>query len=357
MRFVPTNCMREGMELAKTLYGRNSELLLNCGMVLDQNYINSIKRLKYPGVYINDDLSKDIEVVNVISDNLRNETISGIKKIYVMAEKSGSQIAKESDLTDQIGDIVEELLENKGMMVNMIDLKCFDNYTYSHSVNVAVFSIIVGIALGLKKEMLVRLGLGALMHDIGKVFIDKEIVNKPAALTNEEFAEMKKHLELGYQYVKEKYNLPALSCAAIIDHHEKYDGSGYPNGKQKEDISLFGRIIAVSDVYDALTSERPYREAMDPSESMEYIMSGVDTLFDSEIVHIFMHKVAPYPIGMMVELSNNWSAIVVENFEEFCLRPKVRIFEKEGIHVAPFDISLKDDMNYRNVTIRGIVKQ
>lgn len=357
MRFVPTNCLRANMQLAKTIYGKNNELLLKCGVTLTQRYIDSIRRLKYSGVYIEDDISKDIEVVNVISDNLRIKIMNGIKKIFMKAEHGGSQLFKESVIKKQVGDIIDELLNHKGMMVNMIDLKCFDNYTYSHSVNVAVLSIILGIALGLKKDTLVKLGLGAIMHDIGKVFVDKDILNKPEKLTEEEFNEIKKHSKRGYEYVKEKFNLPTMSSCAILDHHEKYDGSGYPHGKNKDEISLFGKIIAVADVYDALSSERTYRQAMNPSESMEYIMSGSGTLFDPKIVDIFIRKIAPYPVGTMVQLSNNWVGIVVENYESLCLRPTVRVIQQDENSIEPFEISLRDDFKYLNLTISGVAYQ
>ena len=203
--------------------------------------------------------------------------------------------------------------------------------------------------------MLIRLGLGAIMHDIGKVFIDKKILNKPGKLTVEEFNVIKKHSELGYEYIRERFSLPAMSSRAVVDHHEKYDGSGYPNGRKKDDISVFGRIIAVSDVYDALSSERYYRPAVNPSESMEYIMSGSGTLFDPKIVELFLRKIAPYPVGTMVRLSNNWIAIVVENYEAVCLRPKVRVVKQDDKNVTPFDISLCEDSKYYNITIEGVV--
>lgn len=353
MRFVPTNCLRDGMQLAKTLYGKNSELLLNSGVILNEAYIDSIKRLKYPGIYINDDISKDIEIINVISDELRIKTMQGIKKIFMKAENGGKLLTKEADLSQLIKNIIDELLANKGIMVNMIDLKCFDDYTYAHSVNVAVLSVITGISLGLKQDLLVKLGLGALLHDIGKVFIDKKVLNKPGHLTSEEFKEMRTHSALGYKYAREQLRLPPMSIQSIEDHHEKYDGTGYPNGKNKDTISLFGKIIAVSDVYDALSSERPYRKAISPSESMEYIMGGCGTLFDPNIVNVFIRKVAPYPIGTLVKLSNNWVAIVVENYESACLRPTIRVIEQDGKTIEPFEISLRDDYNYLCVTIIG----
>lgn len=354
MRFIPTNCLREGTELAKTLYGRNGELLLTSGIILNQSYIDNIKKLKYPGVYINDDISKDIEVVNVISDDLRIKAVNGIKKMFVKLENGGKQLANEADMSRLVGDIVDELLQNKDMMVNMIDLKCFDDYTYAHSVNVAVLSIIIGIAWGFKKNILVKLGLGALMHDIGKVFVDKRILNKPGKLTDEEYEEIKTHSDRGYRYVKDQLKLPAMTCQAVEDHHEKYDGSGYPHGKNKESISLLGRIIAVSDVYDALSSERSYRAAINPSESMEYIMGGSGTMFDPKIVKIFIHKIAPYPVGTLVQLSNNWLGIVIENFEAYCLRPTVRVIQQDGNVIEPFEISLRNDYKYLSVTIIGV---
>ena len=123
---------------------------------------------------------------------------------------------------------MDELLENKDVMVNMIDLKNFDNYTYAHSVNVAVLSIIIGIALDLNRNTLIKLGLGAILHDIGKVFINKGILNKPGKLTEVEFSKIKKHSMLGYKYIRDRFKLPTISHGAILEHHERYDGTGYP---------------------------------------------------------------------------------------------------------------------------------
>ncbi len=208
------------------------------------------------------------------------------------------------------------------MLVNMIDLKVFDDYTYSHSVNVAVLSIIIGVTMGLGRKELTKLGLGALLHDIGKVFIDKDIVNKPGKLTDEEFSSMKMHSKLGYDYVRDRFQLPVKSYVAVLDHHERYDGSGYPNSKKGDEISDFGKMIALADVYDALTSERPYRKALPPSEAMEYIMGNSQVHFDPELVKVFSRKVAPYPVGTLVKLSNGMTGLVVENYEAFCLRRK-----------------------------------
>lgn len=357
MRFVPASCLREGMQVAKTLYGTNSEKLLVVGVVLSKKYIQRIKEMSYPGVYINDDISRDIEIINTISDELRIETMNGIKKIFLEVNDNKDPRERTEDVSRQVDGIVEELLANKNMMVNMIDLKCFDNYTYLHSVNVAVLSIVTGIAMGLDRLSLTRLGLSAILHDIGKVFINKGIVNKPDVLTDEEFVEMKKHSQLGFNYARDKFNLPIASYNGIIDHHEKFDGSGYPHARKGDRISLFGRIITVADIYDALSSERPYRKAMSPSESMEYIMGNSATMFDPLISGTFIRKVAPYPIGTTVRLSNGCTAIVLENFESFCLRPRVRAYKINGVDVEPFELNLMTDFSLLNVVIEDVANE
>jgi HD-GYP domain-containing protein (c-di-GMP phosphodiesterase class II) len=350
MRFVPTSCLRSGMRLCKTLYGKNNEVLLTTGTILTETYINRILLLKYNGVYIEDDLSKDIEVVNIISDELKQKAVRGIKDIFIqnsLNQPKGKQLkhCRIASTKLLVENIVEEILNNNKLMINMVDLKVFDEYTYYHSVNVTVLSIVLGVALNLNKEELHKLGLGALLHDIGKVFIPVEILNKPAKLTPDEFEVMKSHAEVGYKHVKENYDLPVKSYVGILQHHEKYDGNGYPDGKSGEQIYLFGRIISICDVYDALTSDRPYRKGMLPSEAMEYIMGGSSVLFDPNLVRIFMTKVAPYPVGMCVKLSNKYSGIVLENYENFCMRPRLRIYKKDEIEVEPFELDLTNPQN------------
>ncbi len=148
-------------------------------------------------------MSRDIDIISTISEDLRIKSMNGIRKIFNDIKGRGDIRQRASDIKRQVESIVDELLANKSMMVNMIDLKCFDNYTYLHSVNVAVLSIVTGIAIGLSRETLSRLGVGAILHDIGKVFVSKSIVSKPSVLTQEEFEQIKKHSQLGCEYAKE----------------------------------------------------------------------------------------------------------------------------------------------------------
>jgi HD-GYP domain-containing protein (c-di-GMP phosphodiesterase class II) len=236
----------------------------------------------------------------------------------------------------------------------MIDLRAYDDYTFYHSVNVGVLSVTVGAALGLNKKQLHNLCLAALLHDIGKVFIPKEIVNKPEKLTDEEFKIIKTHSIKGYEYIREKFDIPVSSYIGVLQHHERYDGTGYPFSIEGNKISMFGKIIAASDVYDALVSSRPYRKAVLPSEAMEYIMGGSGSYFDALIVNTFTQRIAPYPVGTCVLMSDGRCGIVVENYYNCCLRPKIKVVAHYPTKVEPYFIDLKNDRTTIDLTIVGI---
>ena len=250
---------------------------------------------------------------------------------------------------------MEQILDNKDTMVNMIDLKFYDDYTFFHSVNVAVLSVLIGVEYGLSKKELLNLGVAAILHDIGKMFVDKEVLNKPGKLTSEEFEHIQQHPKYGYNFLKESFEIPTTVYVTVLQHHERYDGKGYPMMKEKDEILINSRIIGIADVYDALTSSRPYRKPLIPSEAMEYIMANGGIMFDLALTKIFARKVAPFPMGTYVKLSNGFSGIVIENYEDACMRPKIKvILDSEGNEIKPFAVDLKSDKTTRNVTITGV---
>jgi HD-GYP domain-containing protein (c-di-GMP phosphodiesterase class II) len=356
MRFVPTNCLREGMILGDNLYNNNGDLMLAFGTTLTGEYVKSIERLQYNGVYIEDDISKDIQIINVINDSVRAQTVKGIKDVFIHCEKNSPDVKPDmNSIKLQIENIVDQIFSNKHLMVNMIDMKVFDDYTYYHSVNVAVLSIVLGVALDMDRSELCNLGFAGLLHDIGKIFINKDILNKQGKLTSEEFEEIKTHSLLGCNHIKKGFGVPGSAYMGILDHHEKYEGGGYPNNLKGENISFYGRIISVADVYDALTSDRPYRKAMLPSDAMEYIMGSTMTLFDPKVVSVFVKKIAPYPIGTCVKLSTGCTGIVVENYEDLCMRPRVRIFMGQNDEdITPYELELADNQSL-NITVVEVV--
>lgn len=355
MRFIPANCLREGQILASNLVCDKSRVLLRRGVTLTDPLIYRIRKLGYQGVYIDDDISSDIEVVNIISDELKYKAQSEIRSLFVSLENNlKTRLSSHTKkLSSVIENIVDEILQNRDVMVNVIDIRTYDDYTFSHSLNVSVLACVLGTVLGLDRHALNELTLGALIHDIGKVFIDKQIINKAGRLTTEEFEEIKKHSSLGSDYLSSNELIPDLSRSAVLSHHEKFDGTGYPFGLKGADIPLFGRVVCVADVYDALISDRPYRRAMQPSDAIEYILAGYNTMFDPQMVDAFTRKVAPFPVGTCVMLSTNDTGLVVKNYEGACLRPKVKIIRNGKLSGEIIDLAR--DASALNITIKGIV--
>lgn len=359
MRYIPIGCLREGMVLGKNLYMPGGELLLAHDMPLTPRSIQTIHRLGYQGVYIRDNLSEDLEIENVIKDELRQKAVDSVRNVFMSSGQGDAKKLVQGFETSRnmVSQMVDEILGNQNLMINMVDLKVYNDYTFYHSVNVAVLSVLMGVSLNYSYGGLLRLGLGAILHDIGKVFIPSALLNKPGRLTDEEMEEMKKHPKTGYDYLVNHAVFPSESYTAVLQHQERYNGSGYPYGLKGRQIGRNGKIIAVADVYDAMTSDRPYRRGIFPSEVMEYIIGGSSSMFDPEVVKVFVRKVAPYPVGMIVRLSNGEEALVVKNYEGFGMRPRVRILEnRDGERRPVKEVSLRDDGTYLDVTISGIVE-
>lgn len=354
MRFVPVSCLRDGMIVAKTLFGKNGECLLTRGAVLEAAYIPRIRNLGFNGIYIDDDISRDIEIVDVINEDLRMGTVKSIKLLYSNMEKGSKSMSRNvQGLTQLVHEMIDAITSNRNLLINMFDLKVFDDYTYYHCVNVGVISLIMGTYLGMGRKELYNLALAAILHDIGKVFIPINILNKPGILTPVEMKTMQSHSQKGYEFIKNNADVPASVYVGVLQHHEKYDGSGYPLGFHKDEIGLFGRIISIADVYDALTSNRPYRKALVPSEAVEYIMGSGGSLFDPDMAKTFVSLVAPYPEGTLVRLSDHRTAIVIKNYNDCSLRPRIKVLSERGQHVTPYIIDLRNDAHAMGITITG----
>lgn len=359
MRFVPVSFIEENMILAKTIYDENGIIILSEGQKIKKSYIDKIKNLNLNGIYVEDKISENITSVNLISEDLKIKAKKKIKEMFLNTKENNRiseiQVKKIEKI---INEVIEQLFKNEKLIYNIIDLKIYDEYTYNHSINVTILSLILGIELNFNKEQLKELGLAAIFHDIGKIFIPKEILNKPGKLDKEELEVIKKHPQDGYILLKNVKNIPKNVCIAVKQHHEKYNGiGGYPDNLKGEEISLYARIISIADVYDALISDRPYRKGLLPSEAIEFIIGNNGIMFDPQLVSIFIKKVMPYPLGTLVELSNGLSGIVVENYEEFSRRPKIKVIMKNNkILDNSYYVDLLNDLKYRNVTITRVLK-
>ena len=363
MRFISTDQISEGMVLNKNIYDQSLKLLLHSGNTLTSRYILRIKDLGYQGIYISDNLSNDIEILDIVDDELRVEDFNTVKKVCIHAyrySKNDKQYAASVDKSYQdikqlSAKLILDLKSRKIDRINLIDLKIFEDYIVSHNVNVGVLSLFLGLSMGLSTIELQRLGTAALLHDVGKMFINPKVLNKAGKLTDEEHKLVNMHSSYSYRYIKESYHIHTSTYLGILYHHEKFDGKGYPKGKKGKDIPLYSRSISICDVYDALTSSRPNRPALLPSEAMEYMMASGDTAFDMEILKVFMNKVAPFPKGIEVLLSNGERGLVIENTKNLSLRPTLKIFMTNDEAIDPTIVDLATDHNYRNVTIKEVL--
>lgn len=355
MRFVPSGCLSPGQILATDLKMYDNRIFLRTGVVLSDRLIGRIRRIGFQGAYIDDDISKDLVVANIVSDELMYKAKDEIRTLFIDTERERKKKmpAHLKTIRSVIGDIVDEILNNRKVMVNIVDLRTYDDYTFCHCLNVAILSVVLGVVMKLDRTALQDLAMGAMVHDIGKIFIEKKILNKNGKLTKEEYEIVKGHVQKGFDYLSQKGDLTESAMKTVLDHHERFSGGGYPNGLCGEDIHIFGRISAVSDVYDALTSNRPYREAMLPSNAVEYIMGGFGNMFDPAVVEAFIQKVAPYPVGTCIELSNGVKGIVAENYESAGMRPKVQVIA--GGKATKEYIDLKNNMSTLNITVQKVL--
>lgn len=328
MRFIPIDKVEQGMMLAKSIYDYETRTLLREGKLLSDEVIGRIRARGYAGIYIEDELTKDIVIQEAITVELRNHAVETLQELDL---EGAINVAEH---------IVKQLLEAKTVSLDMLDLRTFDDYTYRHSINVAILSVVIGIGMGYTNADLVDLCSAAIFHDLGKLAIDKSILNKPGKLTPEENELLRSHSQMSYDMLKEKWNIPSRVKAAVLSHHENEDGSGYPNGLFGDQIHPFAKIIHVADVYDALSSDRAYKKAYSYSESLEYLMGGCGTLFDQSVVQAFMERVPVYPKGVSVLMSDGREAIVVENHLGNPLRPTVRFMDGSELDMRDTSVGI-----------------
>lgn len=358
MRLVPIENVRPNTVLGKTIYDIDGRLLLRAGVVLRENTIEKIKEINILSIYIFDKYSNE-EIEDIIKPEIRQKAIIMIKETFSnigRINKENPFRNSEKDYTWQeqsyfyniakmAESIIEDILNREDIILALVDIRSINNYIYSHSVNVAVISLTIGIALKFSKKKLEALCIGALIHDIGKSLLPKRMIDKETEFTTQELELLKHHSRLGYKYLSSTYNVNSLSKLIVLQHHERPDGLGYPDGLKDENILDLSKIVSIADAYDNLSTDLPGKRAMFPSDALEYLMANAGTQFDYYLISVFCRVVIPFPKGTIVLMSNDEIARVEETVPNFPLRPIVRIISGPRESRVGRNISLLEELS------------
>ena len=281
---------------------------------------------------------------SLVEEIHRAKAICKKSKAAVTSLFSEARLGKALDV-DECLPLVEEIsdsvLRNPAALISVARLKSRDEYTYMHSVAVCALMVALGRNLGLDAELLREAGLAGMLHDVGKTQVPLSVLNKPGKLTDEEFGLMKSHPERGHELLSHAKILPATVLDVCLHHHERVDGGGYPHRLKADDISLLAKMGAVCDVYDAVTSNRPYKAGWDPGESLRQ-MAQWKGHFDPVVFQAFVKTVGIYPTGSLVRLKSGRLAVVVDQNPQALLTPKVKVFfsTKSNQRIPPEEINL-----------------
>ena len=370
------------MYLTQDVTNYRGEILLYAGGELNQFYIQKLKHLGISYVHVQSiegyaqpnkpkkNQCKSKLKIAGISQETRSQAMAVVQNILEEVEETGeleeNHVVQTRKMVDEIikevvesriivenledyrpvNTVVDELITNQQIFNNVESIRTYDEYTFIHCVNVCVMSIIIGLAFRYDKANLAQLGVGSLLHDIGKVKIGKEIINKPGRLTEEERKEVEKHTDYTFQILRERHDISYLSALIAYEHHERFDGLGYPRGLKGDQIHEYARIVAVADVYDALVTNRCYRPRMYSYQAAEIIQASSGTHFDPGVVKAFMDNIVIYPIGNPVELNNGARGVVAKINKQIPARPVVLIFyDQDGKHLdTPQKVDLTENL-------------
>lgn len=341
--FLSSRLLQSGMRVDQSIADETERVLVARGTILDEQLIQQLCKLGVSGVYIRegeDEIDEDLmaaehEVTPEAAEAIEELKVADRTKVTI-SESVRERVAEGmaylcnntdaelfADITQNItNDLMRAINANDAVAVDISLLKVSDEYTFKHSVDVATMAMVIAKKLGMPQTQIYDIGIAGLLHDIGKSKIPNHILNKSSKLTEEEFAVIKKHSVYGYQILKDKKEIGDSIKLAVLQHHEKNNGTGYPMGVGAARICPFAKIITVVDIYDALVTERPYKHGFSQRDAVEMIMTMTAEL-DITSLRGFVRSIILYPVGSTVKLSNGEYAKVVENYENFILRPKV----------------------------------
>jgi HD-GYP domain-containing protein (c-di-GMP phosphodiesterase class II) len=356
LRLVNLNKCESGIKIGKSIYNEKGQVLLSQGTELTDKLIKKLIKYNISTIYVDDLQSEGIEIVEAIPEELRIEAVQEITAGFKTISEFNST---RSNLQGMIKsarairsfqkvfrDIYSCLTDNHTAINLVATTKIHENYVFNHSLNVAIYACQLGIENGLPLKNIEEVGLGAILHDIGKVYIPTEILNKSDKLTPEEYELVKLHCQSGFDTLRKIHEIPLPVAHCALQHHERIDGLGYPRGLKDDEIHRYAKILSVVDVFDAVTSTRSYRASMLPHKALEILYAGNGTQFDPKQVHLFKNCIAVYPQGLTVKLNDGRTGIVTNYNFDVIGRPDIRIIKNEDDQdIVPYEIKLSLNEN------------
>lgn len=354
MRVIRTQSIRDGLILGRTI-SVTSQVLLNAGATLRRSFIEPLLRHGIAAVYVMDDLAPDIVPEDVVTTETRESVKLELKRMLddlrpTFAEATAQGLKRfnvqlQTDkLSRSLDRVVKEIQSNPTAIMSLQDIRATDEYTLDHSVGVCVLSVLLASVLGYTEKQLMELALGTVLHDIGKITTPPEILNKPSRLTPEEFSFIAQHTTVGYYLLFDQHSIPLTATVVALQHHERWEGGGYPHNLKGEQIYRNARICTIADCFDAMTTDRVYRKGFTPAEALDIMTSRMPGHFQPELLIGFLQCVAPYPVGSLVEITGGQKAVVTKVKRGLGTRPYIRIvLEANGTKLAtPRELNLEE---------------
>jgi len=327
------------------------EVWIDCGKGIDVPSDDPAISETESEAQIEEELGMAAEAERETSPTSTHDELARAAKICAQAKRAVTSMFQEARMGKAVDagnakKLVEEISDsvtrNPGALISLARLKTADDYTYMHSVAVCALMIALGRQLNLEEEQIRKAGIAGLLHDLGKAMMPLEVLNKPGKLTDEEFRIMKGHPEEGYKLLQDSPDVDEVTFDVVLHHHEKTDGTGYPKGLKDAEISIYAKMGAVCDVYDAITSNRPYKAGWDPAESLRKMAEWANGHFDPGVFQAFVKSVGIYPIGSLVRLNSGRLGIVIDQTTKSLLVPRIKVFfsTRSNARVAPEVIDL-----------------
>jgi HD-GYP domain-containing protein (c-di-GMP phosphodiesterase class II) len=381
-----------GTVLGETIYGASGQPLLYAGVALTSDYLADLRKMGIAAVYVRDADTADIEIPHPVSpeargramqhltrafeavaqacESLREASVQAIQE-HLQSERFASTVRSVGSfdmlvgLSGDVDQFLEQLM-NREVLAGLNSIKAHDAYTFQHSIDVTIMAVVLAKRLGWERSRIKAFAMGCMLHDIGKIFIDPSILNKPGRLSGEEYERVKAHPTLGHSIIRALApGLGALVPLVAHQHHEKQDGTGYPRGLRGDNtigrnrpglIHDFGAVAAVADIYDAVSSDRPYRVSLAPDRVVKLIRGLSRSHLNRIAVDVFGQCVAPYPVGTRVRIMTGKYAahegIVAKVHQHALERPLVRVmYVPSGQRMEPREIDLRGE---RDVSIESV---